>query len=561
MRRILTLLCLTAVSLPLPVDARSGYVSGIPHGACDRCHIVPGGPRNDFGLDVQRTLRGGPNWQALYDLDSDGDGFTNGQELGDPDGLFPGEAPGPMLSEPGDANSFPTPVGEPPTAEDSAYDIDEDEVLEGTLDGDDPDGDTLRFRISSAPELGNVQLNDRTTGAFTYTPRPGISGTDTFIYRVSDGFNVSAQAEVTIEIAEVNDPPVFRIDDSYRISEGRRLTFRARVDDEEDGELVPELRSDLPEGAEFDDEEGRFSWTPGPEQSGDYVLSLLAEDSEGLATDFDVDIEVVDVNAIPTIDEVVAPETGREGESLHFLVEASDADGDELTYTWRFPDADEDLEGVDLTEVDHTFGDDGRFTVAVDISDGIDTVTQRLVVEVENVAPTVDAGDDITVKLGEEVLFSGSFTDPGAEEYTTRWNFGDGTPVANDTLTPTHSFVRVGDFTVVLSVSDGTARIDDALTVTVTSSGAGNNGGVENNGAPGNNGAPNTCTPGETKTCVCSDARFGTSLCDSSGALLPCSCGTPPESEPDEGCQTSPGTAAPAAALWLLLGVVLVRLR
>ena len=114
MRRTLIALTGLAMLVPAPASARPEYQARIPHGACDRCHIVPGGPRNPFGLDVQR-LR--PNWQSLYDLDSDGDGFTNGQELGDPYGEWPGQSAGPMLSEPGDAGSFPQPVGTPPEAE------------------------------------------------------------------------------------------------------------------------------------------------------------------------------------------------------------------------------------------------------------------------------------------------------------------------------------------------------------------------------------------------------------------------------------------------------------
>ena len=39
-----------------------------------------GGARNPFGQDYER-LR---NWADICDLDSDGDGMTNGEELGDP---------------------------------------------------------------------------------------------------------------------------------------------------------------------------------------------------------------------------------------------------------------------------------------------------------------------------------------------------------------------------------------------------------------------------------------------------------------------------------------------
>ncbi|MEC7200244.1 MAG: hypothetical protein VXW84_06375, partial [Verrucomicrobiota bacterium] len=75
------------------IQARSTYVNRIPNGSknrCANCHIRSsgGGPRNAFGLDVATALRQGPNfWSSmLASLDSDGDGFTNGEELGDADG-------------------------------------------------------------------------------------------------------------------------------------------------------------------------------------------------------------------------------------------------------------------------------------------------------------------------------------------------------------------------------------------------------------------------------------------------------------------------------------------
>jgi len=101
---------------------RSFRVSQIPHGnrfSCNTCHTNGGGsPRNAFGLEVEKRVSPGGNesfWSpALAALDSDGDGFTNGEELQDPNGAWiegtanPGDEN--LVTNPGNANSVPTSI-------------------------------------------------------------------------------------------------------------------------------------------------------------------------------------------------------------------------------------------------------------------------------------------------------------------------------------------------------------------------------------------------------------------------------------------------------------------
>ena len=106
--------------------ARSFRINYIPNGLvnlCSNCHINPGGggARNAFGLAVEPLVAQNANaefWSStLAKLDSDGDGFTNGQELQDPNGTWkkgdtnPGDAK--LVTNAGDANSHP--AGQEPT--------------------------------------------------------------------------------------------------------------------------------------------------------------------------------------------------------------------------------------------------------------------------------------------------------------------------------------------------------------------------------------------------------------------------------------------------------------
>jgi len=100
---------------------RSKRVDQIPNGSkfsCLNCHNGQGGPRNPFGSMVESGhltvpgVNGDVVWGlALYTLDADGDGFTNGAELQDAEGSWrTGNAnPGTysFVTNPGDPKSVP----------------------------------------------------------------------------------------------------------------------------------------------------------------------------------------------------------------------------------------------------------------------------------------------------------------------------------------------------------------------------------------------------------------------------------------------------------------------
>ncbi len=113
---------LVCIEFSLPLNAREKRVDQLPNGGVDRCancHVSAGGggPRNPFGEAVLNGfLNGGQfgdvNWVVgLAHLDSDNDGFMNGEELQDlnAEWMMGDPAPGnpALVSNPGEIGSIP----------------------------------------------------------------------------------------------------------------------------------------------------------------------------------------------------------------------------------------------------------------------------------------------------------------------------------------------------------------------------------------------------------------------------------------------------------------------
>ena len=114
--RVLTVLVLVFVGWG-QTDARPARVGQLPNGSmigCASCHVNPGGggTLTPFGRDINNNYLTQPGrsgqvvWNAMLAmLDSDGDGVSNGRELGDPDGDGTPDA-SIQVTNPGDPNSF-----------------------------------------------------------------------------------------------------------------------------------------------------------------------------------------------------------------------------------------------------------------------------------------------------------------------------------------------------------------------------------------------------------------------------------------------------------------------
>lgn len=190
-----------------------------------------------------------------------------------------------------------------------------------------------------------------------------------------------------------------------------------------------------------------------PHISGDIVVYRSLEDGDVYA----VALAPSATNSPPTLD-LGGPYEGSEGSRVELAVHGTDPDGDPLTYTWELGDG--TTGSGDAPPAAHTWADDGVFTLTVTVDDGNGGADQqRTTVSIANVAPSVSRPGNAQLIAGETYTGSGTFDDPGADDWTAAVDWGEGDGAERLSLTDhswslSHVYPAPGDF-------DGSVRVED----------------------------------------------------------------------------------------------------
>jgi VCBS repeat-containing protein len=176
----------------------------------------------------------------------------------------------------------------PTAANDAATTLEDTPVTINVLGNDvDPDGDTLTLDPTFTPTAGHGTVTVNPDGTLRYTPAANFSGTDTIVYRITDGQGGFSTALVNITVTAVNDDPVGTPIADMELSDGATVDFNVsgNFSDPENGALTYTVTG-LPPGLSYDAATGVISGTiasgaSGPTGSQDYVVTVSASDGQG----------------------------------------------------------------------------------------------------------------------------------------------------------------------------------------------------------------------------------------------------------------------------------------
>ncbi|MGD8190189.1 tandem-95 repeat protein [Brevibacillus ginsengisoli] len=236
------------------------------------------------------------------------------------------------------------PVNDPPLAKDGTLTVTQNQAKKGTLQATDVDNDALIYSLVSLPTKGTVTI-DASTGAFTYTPNPSVTGQDSFTFKVHDGTEDSNTATIAITISSVYVPqptnqaptissipnqtinadektPVIPFVVNDPDTDVRSLTVTASSSNQE---LVPDAKITLGgSGANR-----TVQVVPEPNKNGSATITLIVSDGQLSARSTFI-VTVGSVNHPPVANNDIL--LVKDDKTTKGMLTASDVDKDPLTY-------------------------------------------------------------------------------------------------------------------------------------------------------------------------------------------------------------------------------------
>ncbi|MBW2976210.1 hypothetical protein KY347_02060 [Candidatus Woesearchaeota archaeon] len=246
--------------------------------------------------------------------------------------------------------------------------VEETEKVSLVPKAEDPDKDVLSFTFTSP-------LNSNGEWQTGY----GDAGEYTITVTASDGL-LTTSREVLIIVNRKEEAPVLNSfspkDTAVKISETDAVSFNVAASDLNKDNLAYAWKLDGVEIGNKDSIEYKTTY----EDSGSHTMKVAVSDSM-FTTEKIWSITVNNVNRKPVLEKITDVEA-KETDTVVIELEASDPDGDKLTYSI---DDKKFVQDGNSFAWETSYDDAGEHSVTVTVSDGTDSTSQEFTVKISNV--------------------------------------------------------------------------------------------------------------------------------------------------------------------------------
>jgi hypothetical protein len=334
---------------------------------------------------------------------------------------------------------------------------------------------TVLVTSSNLPKYSSF---DTTSRVFSWMPYKNQTGDYKVSFNATDGI-LSDSMDVLITVNAINQAPVFEETGNKNASVQSTLRFTVNAADP-DGDVLTYSATGIPANATFNPASRTFTWTPYKNQTGDYKVNFNVTDGS-LSDSMDVVITAVAVNHAPVIEEI-GNKTVSVRSGLQFTINATDSDGDTLTYSATGVPS-----NATFSPASRTFSwtpntnQTGNFTVTFGVTDGSMAASHTVVISVVSVnnAPyfIYNSTTTLTYNEGKPILVNINAADKDNDVITySATNLPKGVTVDSAThkLSWTPGNDQAGTYNITLIISDGRLQSSKLLRLII----------LDNNHAP-----------------------------------------------------------------------------
>lgn len=196
------------------------------------------------------------------------------------------------------------------------------------LEASDPENGPLTYSLVTAPAGMTI---DETTGLILWTPAADQAGNHNITVEVRNSSGCSTTQSFTVEVNELNHAPEIISQPVAGGVEGQLYEYDVNATDP-DGDAITYSLTAAPAGMTINSKSGLIQWMPSCVDGCEQAVEVRAGDGSGKWTKQNFTIEVVNTPDAPIITSTPVL-SGTEGLLYEYDVDATDPDGDVLTYS------------------------------------------------------------------------------------------------------------------------------------------------------------------------------------------------------------------------------------